>query len=144
MSVCVCEPLALDFYTVHTVCCWHRWPYTAALSLLVFGAGSWRVQEDATLLVNVLCVVLSQGPWLALLMGRGDPGGRQCWPGVGLGSLGRRVGSVLLGCLNIFQCSLLGASAPFSLFAIKPLKKVGLIPVTMLGSLSPWPGWGYS
>lgn len=69
--VCVCEPLALAFYTLHTVCCWHRWPYTAALSLLVFGAGSWRVQEDATLLVNVPCVVLSQGPWLALLMGGG-------------------------------------------------------------------------
>lgn len=43
---------------------------------------------------------------------------------------------MLLGCPNVFQCSLLGASAPFSLFATKSLKKVGLIPVTVLGSLS--------
>jgi hypothetical protein len=56
VSLCECEGLALGFYTLHTVCCWHRQPFTAALSLLVFGSGSWRVPEDATLLVNVLAV----------------------------------------------------------------------------------------
>lgn len=115
MSLCECEGLAFGFYTLHTVSCWHRQPFTAALSLLVFGSGSWSVQEDATLLVNVLavwCVVLSQGAWLALLMERGSR-----WEtapargGSGLPWQGNWI--CASGMFNLFECCELALSAPF-------------------------------
>lgn len=134
----MCERLALGFYTLHTVCCWHTLPFPAALSLLVFGASSWRVEEDATPLVNVLAVCCVEPGTLAsspdgegILVG-GSAGQGWVWA-----PLGRVVESLLLKCPITFRCSELGVSAPCSFkFATKSLTRAGLIPVTVADSPS--------